>query len=55
MENNKQSSTIIIVVVVVMAIFILLMRNFSLSNQFQRLQQDVNKLQYDFILDLLFT
>lgn len=34
--------------VVVVAIFILLMRKFSLSNQLQRLQQDVNELQYNF-------
>ncbi len=48
MENSKQNSSIIIAGVVVVAIFILLMRNFLLSNQLQQLQQDVNELQYDF-------
>ncbi|SKC68732.1 hypothetical protein [Maledivibacter halophilus] len=48
MKSNKQSSNNIIVGVVIAAIFILLMRNFSLNNQFQRLQQDVNELQNDF-------
>lgn len=48
MEKNKQNSIIIIAGVVIVVIFILIMRNFSLSNQFQRLQQDVYELQYEF-------
>lgn len=48
MKSNKQSSNNIIVGVVIVAIFILLMSNFSLSNQLQRLQQDANELQYNF-------